>query len=81
MFPYYVSKFPICFQSKHQSWYCRCQEWLQLLQSGRRKLEETSAVALVDAARMDFLQRKFQTFVKQAGAMLGPAGAGRFAEW
>eukprot|EP00438_Fugacium_kawagutii_P010009 Skav223136 [mRNA] locus=scaffold470:150011:153883:+ [translate_table: standard] len=46
------------------AWIC---EWLQLLQSGRRKLEETSAVALVDAARLDFLQRKLQTAVKQAG--------------
>lgn len=53
-----------------RTWPALRQEWLQLLQSGRHKLEETSAVALVDAARMDFLQRKFQTVVKQVEEML-----------
>lgn len=42
------------------------QEWLQLLQSGRRRLDEAAAVQLVDAARRQFLQQKFQKAVTKA---------------
>eukprot|EP00913_Durusdinium_trenchii_P034794 g32548.t1 len=45
-------------------------EWLQLLQSGRRRLDEAAAVQLVDAARRQFLQQKFQKAVTKVSQAL-----------
>ncbi|CAK9013201.1 DnaJ protein homolog (DNAJ-1) [Durusdinium trenchii] len=46
------------------------EEWLQLLQSGRRRLDEAAAVQLVDAARRQFLQQKFQKAVTKVSQAL-----------
>eukprot|EP00434_Breviolum_minutum_P014959 symbB.v1.2.013190.t1/scaffold927.1/size151520/10 len=46
------------------------QEWLQMLQCGRRKIEEASAIALVDDARHSFIQQKLESLVKQVEQML-----------
>ena len=39
-----------------------------MLQCGRRKIEEASAIALVDDARNSFIQQKLESLVKQAPA-------------